>query len=38
VDGEKMDDINGVLRFQPEQKISMKIGKRKFALIEMSKE
>ncbi|MDH5585967.1 MAG: tyrosine--tRNA ligase [Nitrospirota bacterium] len=35
VDGEKMDDINGVLNFKPEQKFSMKIGKRKFALIEM---
>ncbi len=36
VDGEKMDDINGVLNFKPEQKFSMKIGKRKFAIIEMA--
>jgi len=35
VDGEKMSDINGVLNFKSGQKISMKIGKRKFALVEM---
>ncbi|MDH5429147.1 MAG: tyrosine--tRNA ligase [Nitrospirota bacterium] len=35
VDGEKMDDTNGMLSFKPEQKYSMKIGKRKYALIEM---
>jgi tyrosyl-tRNA synthetase len=38
VDGEKMDDINGVLNFKPEQKIAMKIGKRKFAILEMTGE
>ena len=38
VNGEKMDDINGVLHFKPEQKISMKIGKRKFAVVEMGSE
>ena len=38
VDGEKMDDINGVLHFKPEQKVSMKIGKRKFAIVEMARE
>ncbi len=36
VDGEKVDDINGVLNFKPEQKFSMKIGKRKFAVVEMA--
>lgn len=38
VDGAKMDDINGVLSFSPEQKTSMKIGKRKFAIVEMAGE
>ena len=38
VDGEKMDDINGILNFKPEQKFSMKIGKRKFAIVEMASE
>ncbi len=38
VDGEKMSDINGVLNFKPEQKIPVKIGKRKFALVEMVSE
>jgi tyrosyl-tRNA synthetase len=38
VDGEKMSDINGVLNFKPEQKIPVKIGKRKFALVEMAGE
>ena len=38
VDGEKMSDINGVLNFKPEQKIPVKIGKRKFALVEMVNE
>jgi len=38
VNGEKMSDINGVLKFKPEQKIHVKIGKRKFALVEMISE
>ena len=38
VNGEKMSDINGVLNFNPEQKIPVKIGKRKFALVEMVSE
>ena len=38
VDGEKMSDIDGVLNFKPEQKIPVKIGKRKFALVEMVRE
>ena len=38
VNGEKMSDINGVLNFKPEQKIPVKIGKRKFALVEMVSE
>ena len=38
VDGEKVDDINGMLNFKPEQKIHVKIGKRKFALVEMVSE
>ena len=38
VNGEKMSDINGVLNFKPEQKIPVKIGKRKFALVEMVNE
>jgi hypothetical protein len=33
-----MSDINGVLNFKPEQKIPVKIGKRKFALVEMVSE
>ncbi len=37
-DGEKIDDINASLSFKPEQKISMKIGKRKFAIVEMTGE
>ncbi len=37
-DGAKIDDVNASLRFQPEQKISMKIGKRKFAVVEMAGE
>jgi tyrosyl-tRNA synthetase len=36
VDGKKVDDSNGVLHFKPEQKVSMKIGKRKFAVVEMA--
>ena len=36
VDGEKMSDINGMLNFRAEQKIPVKIGKRKFALVEMA--
>ncbi len=36
VDGEKIDDINGVIYFNPPQKIPMKIGKRKFAVIELT--
>ncbi len=36
VDGEKIDDINGVIHFNPPQKIPMKIGKRKFAVIELT--
>ena len=35
VDGEKLTDINSVVRFETKQKVSMKIGKRKFAVIEM---
>ena len=38
VDGEKMSDINGVLNFKPGEKIPVKIGKRKFALVEMVSE
>ena len=38
VDGEKMDDINGVIHFKAEQKLSIKIGKRKFAIVEMARE
>ena len=38
VDGEKMSDINGVLNFKPGEKIPVKIGKRKFALVEMASE
>lgn len=38
VDGAKMSDINGVLNFKPKQKIPVKIGKRKFALIEILSE
>ncbi len=37
-DGAKIDDINASLSFKPTQKISMKIGKRKFAVIEMARE
>ncbi len=37
-DGEKIDDINASLSFKPEQKISLKIGKRKFAIVEMTGE
>lgn len=37
-DGVKIDDINASLSFKPEQKISMKIGKRKFAIVEMADE
>ncbi len=35
VNGEKMSDIDRIIAFKPNQKISMKIGKRKFALVEM---
>jgi tyrosyl-tRNA synthetase len=38
VNGEKMSDINEVLKFKPEQKNHVKIGKRKFALIEIASE
>jgi tyrosyl-tRNA synthetase len=38
VNGEKMSDINGVLNFKSEKKIPVKIGKRKFALVEMVSE
>jgi len=38
VNGEKLSDINGVLTFKPGQKNHVKIGKRKFALIEMVRE
>ena len=38
VDGEKNADINGLLSFTFRQKISMKIGKRKFAVVEMTGE
>lgn len=38
VDGEKIDDINGILNFKPKQKYSLKIGKRKFAIVEMASE
>jgi tyrosyl-tRNA synthetase len=38
VNGEKMSDINGVLKFKPEQKNHVKIGKRKFALVEIASE
>ncbi len=36
VDGKKINDSNGVVSFTPKQKVSLKIGKRKFAVIEMS--
>lgn len=36
VDGKKINDSNSVVSFTPKQKVSMKIGKRKFAVIEMS--
>jgi len=35
MDGEKLTDINGLLHFEPGRRFSMKIGKRKFALLEM---
>jgi len=35
VDREKMNDINGVINFEPHRQFSLKIGKRKFALVEM---
>jgi len=38
VNGEKMSDINGVFTFKPGQKNHVKIGKRKFALVEMVSE
>ena len=36
VDGKKINDSNSVVPFTPKQKVSLKIGKRKFAVIEMS--
>lgn len=36
VDGEKKSDMYGVLHFKPGQKFSMKIGKRKFAIVEIA--
>ncbi len=38
VDGKKMSDINGEFNFNPDQKFHVKIGKRKFALVEMISE
>jgi tyrosyl-tRNA synthetase len=38
VDGEKMSDINGVIHFEPGRQFSLKIGKRKFALVDMVNE
>jgi tyrosyl-tRNA synthetase len=38
VDGKKMSDINGEFNFNPDQKFHVKIGKRKFALVEMASE
>lgn len=35
IDGEKLTDINGLILFEPGRRFSMKIGKRKFALLEM---
>lgn len=35
VDGEKMNDINGVIHFEPGRQFSLKIGKRKFGLVDM---
>ncbi len=38
VDGEKLGDVNSVFHFRPKKKISLKIGKRKFAIVEMAGE
>ena len=35
IDGEKMNDVNGAINFTQERRLSMKIGKRKFAIVEM---
>ncbi len=35
VDGEKMSDINAVIHFEPGRQFSLKIGKRKFGLVDM---
>ncbi len=35
VDGEKMNDINGVIHFEPGRQFSLKIGKRIFGLVDM---
>ncbi len=35
VDGEKMTDINAVIRFEPGRQFSLKIGKRIFVLVDM---
>jgi tyrosyl-tRNA synthetase len=38
VDGEKMSDINAVIRFEPGRQFSLKIGKRIFVLVDMVEE
>ena len=38
VDGEKFTDPNGVMNFEPGRRYPMKIGKRKFAMIELTEE
>jgi tyrosyl-tRNA synthetase len=35
VDGEKLVDPNGMMNFEPGRHYPMKIGKRKFAMIEL---
>ena len=37
VDGEKLADPNGMMSFEPNRPYPMKIGKRKFAVIELKK-
>ncbi len=35
LDGKKIDDINAMIAFEPDRRYPMKIGKRKFAIIEL---
>ena len=35
IDGEKINDINGVIHFEAGRQFSLKIGKRKFGLVDM---